>query len=360
MPKITAYLTIIATLIASISTAAAEFRKVGPGSLDTVRSADIRPSCSYRLKANLAATKVVSYALDFARQSATTSTPPAFSYQIEGALSYAQLLELNGVSPSVYVSSKPSPSATPSVNTGDEIRVEISATTPGKVQIISRGSSFNLIASFFNLEAECGSVDTLPISSFMPSASCPGLTVSFRSPNGVLSPCECPYSYNDMTSGSQTPCGYIPPAGQQQDGRLALCNDGRFGPVSSTSCTGGMASKYIGPVGSGLSTAYVFDFRSCSCKLCDPSYYKRSADLRSCECRFQSANDLKAFRETPPAEPMPTTSFNDSCGSLRWDSQLQRNVWTFNPGVIFDNKTCTCTRCPSPRYSNADSTACLP
>jgi hypothetical protein len=331
------------------STAEAEFTKVGSGRVDAVRSSDISVSCNYRLRGALSATKNTTYILNFAREQAS-GFPTAFSYVLEGDISYSQLTELTSNSPTVFPGAKPFPSGTPVADWADQLRVEISSATAATVKVVSRGQLFNLSPSFFDLEKECGAFDTLSpaISPTNPSASCPALATRFA----ANTPCSCPIKYNDLTPGDSTPCGWL----QNQVGE---CVDGTttFGGLGG-SCT---PVKFFGPTGFGLAEAYVFDYRSCSCKLCNPWFYTRSTDKRSCECRYQTAADVLSFRNSlawgSPQLQMPMfPTAGDACTTMSSQSPSNHQ---FRPDVIFDRTKCTCVACPFPTHPNPDRSACV-
>ncbi len=334
------------------SSAEAEFTKIGsPTShVDAVRSSDISTTCTYRLRGTLSPTKSTGYLLNYIREQAS-GTPTVMSYVLEGGISYSELIELTSNQQSLFSGGKPYPNATPTADSADQLRVEVSASAAAVVRVVSRGQLYSLNASYFDLEKECGSFDTLsPVNSTgTPSASCPGLTTRFA----ANTPCSCPMKFNELTSGENTPCGWL----GSQNGE---CLDG----TTTFGGTPGQCQpvKFFGPAGYGLGEAYVFDYRSCSCKLCNPWFYTRSADRRSCECRYSTAADVIAFRNSPPTSPFPGNGPQLPMFPIGGDActfQANSTVHQWKPNVIFDPAKCTCVTCPAPKYANADHTACI-
>jgi hypothetical protein len=343
-------ISLVLIFLCCTSTALAEFKKVGSARIDAVRSSDIARSCSYRLRGALTATRSNTYELGYVKEEVSTTNPPTFSYVLEGGISYPLLLELNTLNPSVYVSTKPTPSSTPMVNMAEQIRVEIFPSANATIKVISRGTPYALRPSYFDLEAECGAHAYIPTSGTGSHALCPGLT--FYTFDWTVPPpvtqktCVCPF--NSTTSGMVTPCSALP----TEPGRtIQLCENGQFAWPGSPQPTCYSGSKQLGPVATWFQNSYIFDHATCSCKLCDPIYTSRSADASSCRCLHTTMQGL--LNHVTSAPPVSPPVNGDAClNRVNW-------VWVPRNGVIFDPSICGCKSCPQGKTPNADRSACI-
>ena len=354
MKKLLSVCSLLCSLL-MVATVSAEYRKIGTAAIDTVKTQNINPRCSYRIKGTLATNKVVSYDLTSVKETAGTT----FSYTLIGRINYEQLLELKSNPTSLFVTSVPSPGSSPTPNNLYGIQVDVTATAPAIVRVNAQGNLFQVKPSFWELEADCGAYQPLPITG-TGSDACPGLSVSFSSPGGQPS-CFCPY--NSMTSGSNTACNYLTSSypGSTSPSQTILYTDGSAGYPGSSALPGKIVAKYLGPVGQGLSFSYVFDAASCSCKLCDPNFFDRTVDQRACQCKFTSAADLIAFRNQPvtnaPPNSLPPAGSDTTCGSYSYTSSPA--VFTMFPNKIFNAEKCTCEVCPGLKIPNATRSACI-
>ncbi len=341
----------------------ADYKKVGTGTLDSVRASNITPKCQYRLKATLSPSKYMAFSVTTLSELMFPTSP---TFILQGEISREQVVDFVMMRSALFVSPTElaafdSTYAKESILTTYPIRLELTGLASPRVTLVSRAGLATLKNSFWDLEADCDGTSTSTNTAQIPvtqngSAACAGLgvlTTTATSP--TTSTCACPY--NAMTGGFYTPCGRLGAISQL---RVTMYTDGRFTSSTEPPLSGATIAKVLGPV--DVSSKYVFDAASCSCKLCDSNTSVPSQDLRSCVCKFLSATDVLNAASRVSADTVRTVPAFISCLNPPVTAQSPYSSPynpSFLPNAIFSAEVCGCISCPAGKKPNAERSACV-
>ena len=262
-------------------------------------------------------------------------------------MSQSELAELTAPTATAFASAKPIPATTPSADPVISIRVKLASSGDAVSDIVLQGSSFRLKTNF-TLEEECASVDAIRTSA---SDGCPML--AFRDTHNS---CVCAYRPLTTDTICNAPGTYIP--SNTGPGSPGYVSAPLKAPSWLLTATPG-ATKFIGPVSEGLYDKYVFDDASCSCKLCDPAKEKKSADNRSCLCRFSSKMEIYPNLVFAQTHYLQDNAIGIKNGSLIYPVGADL-ASCGNVDSIFDAAACACKFCGIGMKPDYNRSSCIP